>query len=367
MRWLSGLLSFFALISFLFNQLTIGEIILGIAVLIQLTDAILFFTRQNQEKNIPNITPDPAIENPFPPAKFKYLQSVIQAWNKQTHLVSDLVQNNIEGLINPFHQMTGQIRGECSTSLRLFSGDAHNSTITRSLAEARAELNKVIDAFHGGIQHKNTLQSTIADLAQYMDEMKKMASAVQTLASQTNLLALNAAIEAARAGEAGRGFAVVADEVRSLSAKSGDTGRDIGQKIEAITNAIQATIDAAQRLVVADEANLHLLNSSVENVTGKLGEEINLLHDSGQRLHSMSCQIEHNINDIIVGLQFQDRVNQILHHIETDMEEISRHVENNMTSFDEQSWQRQFEKRFTTEEEIKGKVNKTTTSDVTFF
>lgn len=365
MRWLILLFSLVAFILFLFDQTLMGSITLAIALVIQVIDAIYSRLKQPETSLEPDLSASIQPAETVPNTRF--LRSIIDAWLKQTHVVSELIQHNVEGLVSPFNQMTTHIRNECDSSLRLFGQNISDSTITQSLDDARAELNKVIDAFQGGIQHKNTLQSTISDLAQYMDEMKKMASAVQTLASQTNLLALNAAIEAARAGEAGRGFAVVADEVRTLSAKSGDTGRDIGQKIEAITNAIQATIDAAQKLVVSDEANLKLLNASVEGVTGKLGDEINILHDSGQRLHQMSCEIENNISQIVVSLQFQDRVNQILHHIETDMEDIGRHVENNMASFDEQSWQRQFEKRFTTEEEIKGKVNKTTTSDVTFF
>ena len=366
MRWLILLLSIIALILYVLNQTVVGSIILGIALLVQAIDLFLPYFR-SEEKQKHNTLDTTFVTEPVAAPDISFLRKIIDSWHQQTHVASELIQNNIEGLIGPFHQMTSQIRGECSSSLSLYQGNRHDSSITRSLDDARAELNKVIDAFQGGIQHKNTLQSTISDLAQYMDEMKKMASAVQTLASQTNLLALNAAIEAARAGEAGRGFAVVADEVRTLSAKSGDTGRDIGQKIEAITKAIQATIDAAQKLVVSDEANLKLLHASVEQVTSNLGDEINVLHDSGQRLHQMSCEIENNISDIVVSLQFQDRVNQILHHIETDMDDVAHHVDNNLTTFDEKDWQRQFEKRFTTEEEIKGKVNKTTTSDVTFF
>lgn len=365
MRWLIVILSLIALILSLFDQSLIGTVMLGVSLLLQAFDLVYpLFYKPTVAPSSDSVAP---VFNSVSPPNLRFLRNIIGAWQKQTHVVSDLVQNNIEGLISPFNQMTSHIRNECSSSLRLFGQNVSDSTITRSLDDARLELNKVIEAFHGGIQHKNTLQSTIADLAQYMDEMKKMASAVQTLASQTNLLALNAAIEAARAGDAGRGFAVVADEVRTLSTKSGDTGRDIGQKIEAITNAIQATIDAAQKLVVSDEANLRLLNASVEQVTGNLGDEINLLHDSGQRLHQMSCEIENNISQIVVSLQFQDRVNQILHHIETDMNDVAHHVDKDMSSFDEQHWQQQFERRFTTEEEIKGKVNKTTTSDVTFF
>lgn len=178
---------------------------------------------------------------------------------------------------------------------------------------------------------------------------------------------MNAAIEAARAGEAGRGFAVVADEVRTLSGKSGETGRDIGKKIEAITAAIQATINAAERLVQHDESNLQLLDRSVNEVTERLGEEINLLHDAGHRLHNLSCETENNIEQIIIKLQFQDRVNQILHHLQTDIVNIAGTVDDNLEQLDENSWKREFQKRFSTEEEYQGRISHTTNSDITFF
>lgn len=330
----------------------------------------LLVLNQQRKKVLPvedKIDPLPLDEVSLKKPQLGVLSRVMAAWEQQIQVASDLIQHNIEGLIQPFNDMTSRMREENQSSLSLFGTDNSDSVMTRTLDDTQVKLASVIEAFHSGLTHKAELQHTIADLAQYMDEMKKMAGAVQVLASQTNLLALNAAIEAARAGEAGRGFAVVADEVRTLSGKSGETGRDIGKKIEAITAAIQATINAAERLVQHDESNLQLLDRSVNEVTERLGEEINLLHDAGHRLHLLSCETENNIEQIIIKLQFQDRVNQILHHLQTDIVNIAGTVDNNLEQLDENSWKQEFQKRFSTEEEYQGRISRSTNSDITFF
>lgn len=343
-----------------------GYAFLVVSLAIQLL--VIYQARQRIPATV--ITNEPlteTVDEPVTLPQLSILNRVMTAWGQQVQVASDLVQHNIEGLIQPFNDMAARMRQENSSSLSLFGADNKDSMITRTLDETQIKLAAVIEAFHSGITHKNELQNTIANLAHYMDEMKKMAASVQMLASQTNLLALNAAIEAARAGEAGRGFAVVADEVRTLSGKSGETGRDIGQKIEAITTAIQATINAAHRLVEHDESNLALLDRSINDVTARLGEEINLLHESGHRLHTLSCETENNIEQIIIKLQFQDRVNQILHHLQTDMHNIAITVDDNISQLDEKSWKQEFERRFSTEEEFQGRISQSTNSDITFF
>jgi len=367
MAWIAWVFTLIAAGLLALNLTIAGYVLLVASLAIQ-----LLVINQHRQASLlaPEITAtEPTILSPDNKPQLNVLSRVMAAWQQQIHIAANLIQHNVEGLIQPFNDMSSRMREENQSSIALFGSDNsnNNSNITRALDESRVKLASVIDAFHSGITHKTELQNTITHLAQYMDEMKNMAASVQVLASQTNLLALNAAIEAARAGDAGRGFAVVADEVRTLSGKSGETGRDIGKKIEAITAAIQATINAAERLVQHDETNLALLDRSVSDVTTHLGEEINQLHDAGQRLHTLSSETQFNIEQIIIKLQFQDRVNQILHHLQTDMNDIAGTVDNNIEILDENSWKREFQRRFTTAEEYQGRVSHTTSSDITFF
>jgi methyl-accepting chemotaxis protein len=88
---------------------------------------------------------------------------------------------------------------------------------------------------------------SIAALGDRADEINSMVGSVRAIAEQTNLLALNAAIEAARAGEQGRGFAVVADEVRKLAERTASTTRDIATTVESIQKGIYSAVFEMRR------------------------------------------------------------------------------------------------------------------------
>jgi methyl-accepting chemotaxis protein len=99
---------------------------------------------------------------------------------------------------------------------------------------------------HGVRMAGDRAQAAIGSLGTTSEEIGGITKTVRSLAEQTNLLALNAAIEAARAGEAGRGFAVVADEVRGLADETDRAGAQIADLVEKLQHETHASVDAVR-------------------------------------------------------------------------------------------------------------------------
>ena len=141
---------------------------------------------------------------------------------------------------------------------------------TRKKAEAGARVvekavRSIEDVHHISLE----LKGDMSRLNEHARSIDRIMGVISDIADQTNLLALNAAIEAARAGEAGRGFAVVADEVRKLAEKTMASTHDVGTAIKAIQESTAKSTDSMDNAVAQIEEATHLANES-----GRALEEI---------------------------------------------------------------------------------------------
>lgn len=234
-------------------------------------------------------------------------QQSAQAATQVAHSITDVAEGAGEqlkastGASMVVEEISASI-GEISVTMQAV---ANQSVKTAGKAkEGGKALNKAVDQMKKIEKTVNTSAEVVADLGQRSQEIGQIVDTISGIAGQTNLLALNAAIEAARAGEQGRGFAVVADEVRKLAEQSQEATKKINElvlEIQAGTNnAVTAMTDGTREVKfgaeVVDEAG-NTFKEIVEMVE-LVSDQVAEMSNSVEQIAKGSEQIVDSVKQI---------------------------------------------------------------------
>lgn len=148
---------------------------------------------------------------------------------------------------------------------------ANINSITDNLKTGDAAINELSSATNSGKQTVSQATSVTEDITKASGSLLEASNIIQHIASQTNLLAMNAAIEAAHAGEEGKGFAVVADEIRKLAEESSIQGKSITSTLKGLSGEI-STLNDSIRTVSNSFDSIYSLANQVQNISNKLTE-----------------------------------------------------------------------------------------------
>lgn len=185
---------------------------------------------------------------------------------------------------------------QMSVSITTIHGNADQAlTVNRASAELAIQGGTIIqNAAEEMIKIAGTVKeaaNVVEHVGQQSTEISSIAHVIREVADQTNLLALNAAIEAARAGEAGRGFAVVADEVRKLAEKTTRSAEEITRMITAIQKSSDVAVSSIHHAVQQVETTATLAGearSSIERIQSNITQSTGFAHDISSALGEQS-------------------------------------------------------------------------------
>ena len=184
------------------------------------------------------------------------------------------------------------------------------STETKRKAEAGAEVvAKAVHSIEQVHQMSLELKGDMVQLNEHAQDITRIMNVISDIADQTNLLALNAAIEAARAGEAGRGFAVVADEVRKLAEKTMASTQDVGNAIKSIQESTAKSM------------------TGVDQAVERIGEANELASRSGQALEEIVATVEatgDQVNAIATASEEQSAASEEINQSIVQVNDMSR-------------------------------------------
>jgi len=212
-------------------------------------------------------------------------------------------KQELEMVATAVNEMTAAVQ-EVSQSTGAAAQAAHDAAkMSNKGALTITDAIGIIDSLDANI---STASSSIAQLKEDSESIGGVLDVIRGIAEQTNLLALNAAIEAARAGEQGRGFAVVADEVRTLASHSHDA-----------TQEIQEMVERLQQGVVTAVANM-------EDVSKRAAEGVNQVEESAEALAEISGSVS-IINDMNTQIATAtDEQNSVAAEVSRNIERISQ-------------------------------------------
>jgi len=259
------------------------------------------------------------------------LESLAGTVNETTSTVEEMasfiasVAQNAESLGEAASRASATVSGMAGavTDVAKIASEADRIS-ARASEDARTggeAVSRTVEGMRAISENMENTARVINGLGKRSQEIGRILEVIEEIADQTNLLALNAAIEAARAGEAGRGFAVVADEVRKLAERSVEAAKEIGDVVRQVQQETTDAVDVArsgaseakQGIALADKAGAALRNiiesvsrsselmGQIANATGKQSQASSEVLDTVSRMNSATAQVTQAVREQAEG------------------------------------------------------------------
>jgi methyl-accepting chemotaxis protein len=266
-------------------------------------------------------TPDPASAE----GAHGLPQQIVPVWQRNVAAARQQAERSMEQLVDRFGSVLTQLDAALGHHGHQVGAPMLDLGAVDALIERhRAELDELLSTTRAAMRVRDEALQTAQGLSSAMNEMVTLAREVQTIGRATHLLALNASVEATRAGALGGGFAVVAREVGELATQSRQAGTRIGRHVAQMQERLCALQTRAHKDDADDDEITLQAEQSARRVVRAMVGSLADASLATRALREASRQVQSDIEDILMGLQSQDRLNQMLACVTDDMERMTR-------------------------------------------
>lgn len=262
------------------------------------------------------------------------LSQICESADSQKELI-DLTDNEVNSLVSGASDMIRQVLKQNQSiqqsSASVSEISAAVSSITEMTKQATITSTVMKEASESGRLTLNQTTDMIKSIQAASLDIQTILQSIQKTAKQTNLLSMNASIEAAHAGDTGRGFAIVADEVRSLSALSNKNAKEIETHIEMMIEKVNRGVDA---ITAAGNAFSDIVSSIDENfdLMNRISESMSTQQKTTQSTLELTFDIVKSTNQISSLSEKQNQYTQSIKKIMDEVVILADHINKNITS-----------------------------------
>lgn len=230
--------------------------------------------------------------------------------------VQALLSDAIGKLLSSFDGMHHLIQAQRDAALSVIEKrpGEESFSIESSLDETTETLKQLVSSIINNSKIGVELVEKMEAVSQQIGGILLILREIDAISKQTNLLALNAAIEAARAGEAGRGFAVVADEVRKLSARAEHFSAQIRASVNLVRTSIADTEQSINQMASLDMVFALESKGRLDSIMQRVQLTNQSMAQVIVKQNEISSQVDQVVGSAVTSLQFQDMVGQLLQH-----------------------------------------------------